>query len=104
MSSITQLERRIIVTARKYLVGDNQEDVRYNLPLTTQDTLKAESNPWSGYWLYSKIENEYRTIDKNPPSYEDFQKALMSLIKKKYLKLVWSDRFILIVEATRLVK
>ena len=108
MASITPLERLIIVTARRYLVANaktaEEEMETYKLPFTAQDALVAEANPWCDHWLYAKIENEHKAADKKPPSYADFQKALMSLIKKKYLKAAWSDRYILIVEATRYVK
>ena len=99
--SLTPLERLIIVTARKYLVEDSSTG---KLPLTAQDALSAEAFPWCDHWLYGKIYNEHRAINKIPPGHSAFQKALSSLIKKKYLKADWSDRYILIVEATRFVK
>lgn len=106
--AITPLERLIIVTARKYLVANTrtveEEMEPSKLPLTAQDALIAEANPWCDHWLYGKIYNEHRAINKIPPERSAFQKALLSLIKKKYLKADWSDRYILIVEATRYIK
>lgn len=106
--SISPLERLIIVTARKYLVTDartvEEEMEPSKLPFTAQDALIAEANPWCDHWLYGKIYNDHRAANKTPPGYSSFYKALLSLMKKKYLKAAWSDRYILIVEATRYVK
>lgn len=105
--ALSPLERLIIVTARKYLVGDSEisENVTANkIPLTSQDALVFESTPWCDHWLYGKITNEYRSANKKPPDLSSFQKALSNLIKKKFLKAEWSDRYILIVEASRFVK
>lgn len=106
--SITPLERLIIITARKYLVANaktaEEEMEPGKLPFTAQDALVAEANPWCDHWLYGKIYNDHRAVNKTPPEYSLFYKALLSLMKKKYLKAAWSDRYILIVEATRYVK
>ena len=106
--AITPLERLIIITARKYLVTDartvEEEMEPSKLPFTAQDALIAEANPWCDHWLYAKIANDCRAAKTTPPERSLFQKALLNLIKKKYLKADWSDRYILIVEATRFVQ
>lgn len=106
--ALSPLERLIIVTARKYLVGNaktwEEESEPSKLPFTAQDALVAEGTPWCEHWLYGKISNEYRSVSKVPPDLLSFQKALLKLKEKKYLKVDWSDRYILIVEATRFVK
>lgn len=103
--ALSPLERLIIVTARKYLVGNaktwEEESEPSKLPFTAQDALVAEGNPWCDHWLYAKIANDCRAAKTTPPERSLFQKAILNLIKKKYLKLDWSDRYILIVEATR---
>lgn len=106
--ALSPLERLIITTARKYLVGTAKtwEEVSepIKLPFTVEDALIAEANPWCEHWLYGKISNDCRTAKTKPPDLLPFQKALLSLIKKKYLKKDWSDRYNLIVEATRFVR
>lgn len=105
--ALSPLERLILVTARKYLVDDarvDEEDHPIKLPFTAQDAYIAEGTPWCEHWLYGKISNEYRSVSKVPPDLLSFQKALLKLKEKKYLKVDWSDRYILIVEATRFVK
>ena len=106
--ALSPLERQIILTARKYLVSNAKtwEEVSEpsKLPFTLQDALDAEALPWCDHWLYGKMSNDARSAKTLPPDMGKFKKALLSLIKKKYLKTEWFDRYNLIVEATRYVR
>ena len=106
--ALSPLERLIIVTARKYL-SDNakiweKDSIPTKLPLSAQDPLIVEGHPWSEYWLYGKISNEYRLLNKTPPDFSSFQKTLLKLKEKQYLKIDGTDRLHLMVESTRFVK
>lgn len=76
----------------------------YKIIKSVRENLSADQLPWCSHWLFAKIQNKERLQDLPISSEVDLDKALQKLIKKKMVKVVNDDRYILNVEVTRYIK